>query len=169
MKLIIKPFAGLSAAVAGVALLVCVVLHLTHLGQAMASPNINVSDHADQPRRAPRHQLRAHRQERPRRASSTIYSTRFINERPMRNPMFAKTRSSASFSATSFRRSDHRERTRKEQRLGSGVIVSPDGYILTANHVVADADEIKVAIATTRKRNIPPRSSARTRRQTWRF
>jgi serine protease Do len=34
--------------------------------------------------------------------------------------------------------------TQKQRYLGSGVIVSPDGYILTANHVVAGADEIKV-------------------------
>jgi serine protease Do len=44
-----------------------------------------------------------------------------------------------------------RERTRREQSLGSGAIISPDGYILTANHVVADADEIKVAIGDDKK------------------
>jgi len=38
-------------------------------------------------------------------------------------------------------------RTERSQSLGSGVIVSPDGYILTANHVVEGADEIKVALA----------------------
>jgi len=32
------------------------------------------------------------------------------------------------------------------QGLGSGVIVSPDGYILTANHVVSAADEIMVGL-----------------------
>jgi serine protease Do len=38
-------------------------------------------------------------------------------------------------------------RERREQSLGSGVIVSPDGYVLTNNHVVENADEIKVALA----------------------
>ena len=32
------------------------------------------------------------------------------------------------------------------QGLGSGVIVSPDGYILTANHVISGADEIMVGL-----------------------
>src|SRR5262245_28263674 len=32
------------------------------------------------------------------------------------------------------------------QGLGSGVIVSQDGYILTANHVVSGADEIMVGL-----------------------
>ena len=35
--------------------------------------------------------------------------------------------------------------------LGSGVIVSPNGYILTNNHVVETADEIEVALADGRK------------------
>ena len=37
-------------------------------------------------------------------------------------------------------------RTHKEQGLGSGVIISPEGYILTANHVVEGADSVKVAL-----------------------
>src|SRR5438552_6801892 len=34
------------------------------------------------------------------------------------------------------------------QGLGSGVVVSPDGYIITANHVVSGADEIMVGLGT---------------------
>jgi serine protease DegQ len=39
----------------------------------------------------------------------------------------------------------------KQSSLGSGVIVSPQGYILTNNHVVEAADEIEVALADGRK------------------
>ncbi|SEI12422.1 DegQ family serine endoprotease [Pseudomonas asplenii] len=38
-------------------------------------------------------------------------------------------------------------RQREAQSLGSGFIISNDGYILTNNHVVADADEILVRLA----------------------
>ena len=39
----------------------------------------------------------------------------------------------------------------REQGLGSGVIITEDGYILTNNHVVKDADEIKVSLSRDKK------------------
>ena len=39
------------------------------------------------------------------------------------------------------------------QGLGSGVIVSPDGYILTANHVVSGAEEIMIGLGTELRKN----------------
>src|SRR5512143_430410 len=47
-----------------------------------------------------------------------------------------------------------RQRQPKEQKsaaLGSGVIVSSDGYIITNYHVVKDADEIKVLLSDKRE------------------
>jgi serine protease DegS len=43
-------------------------------------------------------------------------------------------------------------RTQKEIKtsLGSGVIISPEGYILTNNHVISGADEIQVVLADGR-------------------
>ena len=49
--------------------------------------------------------------------------------------------------------------------LGSGVIVSPEGYILTNNHVVDAADEIEVVLADGRKGR--PRWSGWIPRRTW--
>ncbi|HWC78214.1 MAG TPA: Do family serine endopeptidase [Blastocatellia bacterium] len=43
------------------------------------------------------------------------------------------------------------ETPRRRQGTGSGVIISPDGYILTNNHVAGDADEIKVKLSDGRE------------------
>ena len=78
-----------------------------------------------------------------------IFTTRFIKERGFRHPMMEDP-VFRQFFGNQYPQ-DGVERTRKEQSLGSGVIVSPDGYILTANHVVAEADEIKVSVPGDKK------------------
>ena len=43
------------------------------------------------------------------------------------------------------------EQTQRKSGLGSGVIISPEGYILTNHHVIAAADEIEIALVDGRK------------------
>ena len=78
-----------------------------------------------------------------------IYSTHIVHERLMRNPFFNDPFFRQFFGGQF--PNGNRERTRREQSLGSGVIISPDGYILTANHVVEGADEIKVHLGGQQK------------------
>ncbi len=42
--------------------------------------------------------------------------------------------------------SEKRERSRPQIGTGSGVIISPDGFIVTNNHVIAKADELQVTL-----------------------
>src|SRR6185437_15649678 len=74
-----------------------------------------------------------------------IYSSRTVRMRSNPNP-FQDDPFFRQFFGDQMPFGDNRERTRREQSLGSGVIVSSDGYILTANHVVNGADEVKVAL-----------------------
>jgi serine protease Do len=76
-----------------------------------------------------------------------IYSTRLVHVRPYRNPLL---------NDPFFRQffgdqlpQGNPSRTRRQESLGSGIVVSPNGYILTANHVVDGADEIKVNVTST--------------------
>ena len=72
-----------------------------------------------------------------------IYSSRIVKQRLYRNPLLADPFFRQFFGEAE---GGSREITSRDNWLGSGMIVSPDGYILTANHVVEGADEIKVGI-----------------------
>ncbi|MEW6324914.1 MAG: DegQ family serine endoprotease [Nitrospirota bacterium] len=55
------------------------------------------------------------------------------------------------FFGEDFFRQFEQPQSRREQSLGSGVIVDPNGYIVTNNHVIAQADEIKVLLSDKRE------------------
>lgn len=80
-----------------------------------------------------------------------IFSTRFIKERPQRNPFLEDPFFRQFFGDQFAPDQNNQTHFRREEGLGSGVIVSSDGYILTANHVVADADEVKVSVGQSKK------------------
>jgi serine protease Do len=73
-----------------------------------------------------------------------IYSTMTVREQSMpflNDPMWRRFFGDESGDQS-------RPRTHRERGLGSGVIITPDGYILTANHVVEGADKVKVALVS---------------------
>jgi Do/DeqQ family serine protease len=71
----------------------------------------------------------------------SINSSRTVHERVEANPLLRQF----------FGDIPDQDRESKEVGLGSGVIVSSDGFILTNNHVVADADELTVVTSDGRK------------------
>jgi serine protease Do len=151
MKSFIKPFSGFISGVTGalfVTGLMVGLFHLTLWGKD-APPNIAVSaTPINRDARLGTSFAPVVKKAAP--SVVTIYSSRTIREQPMGNP-FRNNPMLRQFFGNQFPDTDQ-PRTRKEQGLGSGVIVSPDGYILTANHVVSGADEIKVAIADDDKK-----------------
>src|SRR5437868_3459671 len=77
-----------------------------------------------------------------------IYSTMIVRERQTSNP-FLDDPIFRQFFGDRFRQSQPREQ--KAQGLGAGTIVTSDGYILTANHVIEGADSVRVALAASQK------------------
>ena len=142
MKLISRSLVGFFSVLAA-ALAISIVFHLTSWGKD-AGPAIKIDNTALE--RSP--QLGTSFAPVVKKAAPSvvnIYSTDIIHLRQFRNPAFNNP-FFRQFFGDRFGPDENREITRKEQRLGSGVIISPDGYILTANHVVEGADEIKVAV-----------------------
>jgi len=78
-----------------------------------------------------------------------IFSTMIIRESRMSNPLSEDPFFRRFFGGDDSQ--DEQPRSRRAQGLGSGVIVSPEGYILTANHVVEGADKVKVALSSGEK------------------
>ncbi|MHC5653070.1 DegQ family serine endoprotease [Stappia sp. ICDLI1TA098] len=77
-----------------------------------------------------------------------VYASRTVQSRP-RSPFFDDPFFRRFFGGPDQGLGPQRQRV--ESSLGSGVIVSADGIILTNHHVIADADEVRVALADRRE------------------
>src|SRR5262249_14008528 len=79
-----------------------------------------------------------------------IYSTMTVRDRGGRTPLMDDPLL-RQFFGDQFGGRQMQPRERTEQSLGSGIIVTSDGYILTANQVVDGPDKVKVALASGEK------------------
>lgn len=70
----------------------------------------------------------------------SVYSTKIVRERVQVNPLLRE-----------FFGDRLPERESEQRGMGSGVIVTPDGYIITNNHVIEGADELKVLLPDERE------------------
>lgn len=73
-----------------------------------------------------------------------IYTTKIVKRKL--HPLFDDP-----FFKQFFRKGNRPKRERMQSSLGSGVIIREDGYVITNNHVIANADEIVVAFQDGRE------------------
>jgi len=89
-----------------------------------------------------------------------IFTTKFLKPRPELSPFFNDPQFRRFFGLPDFGEDGGQGGgggrggqgpTQRAQGLGSGVIISRDGYVLTNNHVVDGADEVRVAYGEPRR------------------
>jgi len=88
-------------------------------------------------------------------ASKALSTTTFAPVVKKAMPSVVNVFSSRNMPAAINRTFEFYSRERQERGLGSGVIISSDGYIVTNHHVVEGANEVKVALGD--KREFPAR------------
>jgi serine protease Do len=148
MKLYLKLFTGLLSAIAGV-LLVVTLFHLTLLGKDTL-PNITVSaTPVNRDTKLGTSFAPVVKKAAP--SVVNISSTRIVREQARLNPLFNDPLFRQFFGDRIPEQDDDLPHSHKTESLGSGVIISADGYILTANHVVEGADEIEVSVPGSKK------------------
>jgi serine protease Do len=148
MKLFFKPLASFLSAIAG-ALLVAGLFHLTLWGKDTL-PNITVSaTPVDRDAKLGTSYAPIVKKAAP--SVVNISSTRIVREQARQNPFLNDPLFRQFFGNRMPDQDDGPPHSHKAESLGSGVIISPDGYILTANHVVEGSDEIEVTIAGSKR------------------